>query len=155
MIKKHMLKFLNQARIGRNGFTLMEMLVVIALIAIVGGFVASNVISKFQKAKVDAAKIQMRQIGVILDNYKMDCGMYPTEQQGLEALVSKPTSGKECKKYDPDGYVKDKRVPKDPWSNEFKYLSDGNQYELISLGNDSAEGGEGVKKDISTKDPEF
>ncbi|MBI3535396.1 MAG: type II secretion system protein GspG, partial [Deltaproteobacteria bacterium] len=91
----------------------------------------------------------------ILDQFKMDCSFYPTTDQGLESLVSKPVSGRECKKYDLDGYVKDKKIPKDAWGNDFRYISDGNKYTLVSLGSDGQEGGDGVNKDISTDDPEF
>ena len=70
----------------------------------------------------------------------------------MDALIQKPTAGRECKNYDPEGYIKGKKVPKDAWTNEFIYSSDGNKYELKSLGNDSKEGGENFDKDISSDD---
>ena len=135
-----------------EGFTLTEMLIVIALIALVGTFVTSNVISKYNRAKVDSTKIQMKNLGVVLDDFKRECGFYPTQDQGLDALFNKPTAGRECKNYDPEGYIKTKKVPKDGWGNDFVYTSDGNKYELKSLGNDGKEGGDGYDKDISSND---
>lgn len=134
-----------------QGFTLTEMLVVIALLAIIGTFVGTNIISKFNKAKVDSTKIQMRQLGTILDQFKLDCGFYPTEEQDLDALVEKP-AGRDCINYDPEGYVKDGKIPKDSWDRDFLYFSDGRTYELRSLGNDGVEGGDSVDADISSKD---
>lgn len=141
-------------RLARNsgGFTLTEMLIVIALIAMVGTFVTTQVMSRFNRAKVDATKIQMRQLGAVLDQYKLDCGAYPGEDQGLSALVEKPTVGRECKNYDPAGYLKQKAAPKDGWGNDFLYFSNGNTYEIKSLGNDGKEGGEGNDADLSSKE---
>lgn len=135
-----------------RGFTLTEMLIVIALIGMVMTFVATNLIGKFNRAKVDTTKIQMKQIGTLLDQFKLDCGFYPLTDQGLDALAEKP-AGRECKNYDPNGYVKDGKVPKDGFGNDFLYMSeDGHSYELISLGSDGKEGGEGIDKDISSKE---
>ena len=136
---------------NEEGFTLVEMLIVIALIGMIGTFVVSNLSSKFVRAKVDATKIQIKQLGVILDDFKRECGFYPTTDQGLDALINKP-AGRECKNYDPEGYLKGKKLPKDGFGNDFIYESDGNKYMLKSLGNDGKEGGEGVDKDISSDD---
>lgn len=138
-----------------GGFTLTEMLIVIALIALVGTFVAGNVISKFGRAKIDATKIQMKQLGVILDDFKRECGRYPTSDQGLDALVKKEIGGVNCKNYDPEGYIKGGKVPKDGWGSDFLYESDGNKYKITSLGNDLKVGGEGNDKDISSDDPDL
>lgn len=135
-----------------SGFTLMEMLIVIALIGIIGAFVGTNVANRFARAKVDATKIQMRQLGTVLDDFRRECGFYPSAEQGLEALVNKPSIGRECKNYDPEGYLKDKKVPKDAWDNNFFYESDGNKYVLKSFGADITEGGEGLDKDITNSD---
>ena len=135
----------------QSGFTLTELLIVIAVIAMIGTFVAGNVISKFNGAKVNATKIQMKQMGNILDDFRRDCGYYPTTDQGLDALVKKP-AGRECKNYDPEGYIKGGKVPKDGFGNDFIYTSDANKYLLKSLGNDGKEGGEGIDKDITSDD---
>ena len=134
------------------GFTLTELLIVIALIAMIGTFAASQVISRFQGAKVSSTKIQIKQLGVILDDFKRECGFYPLTDQGLEALVKKPTGGRDCKNYAPDGYISGGKVPKDGFDNDFLYESDGNKYTIKSLGNDGKEGGEGIDKDITNND---
>ena len=137
-----------------HAFTLTEMLIVISLIALLGTFVAQNVIGKFNKSKVSATKIQIKQLGVVLDDFRRECGFYPTTDQGLEALITKPTAGRDCKNYDPEGYIKGKSLPKDGFGFNFEYTSDGNKYVIKSLGNDGKEGGEGLDKDLSSEDPE-
>ncbi|MGE0614565.1 MAG: type II secretion system major pseudopilin GspG [Bacteriovoracia bacterium] len=135
------------------GFTLTEMLVVIALIAMLGTFVFTNVMGKFNRAKVDGTKIKIRQLMQLLDQYKLDCGSYPTAEQGLEALVTKPTGGKECKNYNPEGYITGGRVPKDEWDNDFEYRFEGRKPEIRSLGGDGVEGGADNDADISSNEP--
>ena len=136
---------------SQSGFSLIEMLIVIALMALVGTFVATNVIRKFDKAKVDATKIQIKQLGVILDDFRRVCGFYPTTEQGLDALIKAP-AGRECKNYDPEGFIKEKKVPKDAWNNDFIYESDGNKYTLKSLGRDNKAGGDDLDADLSSDD---
>jgi general secretion pathway protein G len=132
-----------------RGFTLMEMLIVIALIGLMATVVGVNVIRKFDQAKVDSTKIQMKQLMTILDDFRRVCGFYPTTEQGLDALVHAP-QGRECKGYDPEGFVK--KVPHDAWDRDFVFVSDGNKYVLKSLGQDGAEGGDGLAKDLSSED---
>jgi general secretion pathway protein G len=135
---------------SQQGFTLTEMLIVIALIAMVGTFAISQIMSRFTSAKISATKIQMKNLGVVLDNFKLDCGFYPTSDQGLEALAQKPAGGRECKNYDAAGYLKGGKIPTDGFSNPFLYESDGSKYVLKSLGNDNKEGGDGEDKDLSS-----
>ena len=137
-----------------DGFTLVEILVVIALLGMIGTFVVTQLTSRFNRAKVDSTKIQMRQLANVLDIYRLDCGIYPTTEQGLEALLSQPEGEPECSNYDPNGYLKSKSPPKDGFGKGFLYESDGNSYEIISLGNNGKEGGEGIDKDISSKNLE-
>jgi general secretion pathway protein G len=134
---------------GQAGFTLMEMLIVIALIGMMATFVGINVMKRYDESKVATTKIQIKQIGVVLEDFKRVCNFYPTTEQGLDALVKKP-EGRECKNYDPDGFLK--KVPEDAWGHEFSYVSDGNKYIIKSLGADGQEGGEGFNKDISSDD---
>lgn len=136
---------------SNTGFSLVEMLVVITLIALVGTFVVSNIMGKLDQAKVDSTKIQINQLGTVLDQFKLDCGFYPETDQGLDALIQKPEVGRECKNYDPEGYIKGGQVPKDAWDNDFIYSSDARTYEIRSLGSDAAEGGEGNAADLSSK----
>lgn len=129
----------------KDGFTLIEMMIVVAIIALVAGFVGTNVIKKFEESKVSATKIQIKQLGLILDDFRRICGFYPSTEQGLDALVKAPTSGRLCKNYDPDGFVK--KVPQDAFNNDFLYVSDGNKYTITSLG---PEGKEDSPKKISS-----
>lgn len=135
---------------SNKGFTLTEMLVVIALIGIVGTFVAQQVTGRFNQAKVDATKIQMRQLMTILKQFRIDCGRYPTTEENLDALVSKP-QGLNCRRYDDEGYVEGGRIPQDGFENDFIYFSEnGKTFEIKSLGNDRVEGGEDIDADISS-----
>jgi general secretion pathway protein G len=134
-----------------SGFTLTEMLIVIALIGLIMTFVSGNIIGKFNSAKVDSTKIQMKQLGVLLDDFNRVCGFYPTTDQGLDALVKAP-AGRECKNYDPAGFIKGGKVPKDGWGNDFIYESDGANYKITSLGGDNRAGGDNNDKDITSDD---
>ena len=138
-----------RSRAGRalqRGMTLIEILVVLTLIGIVMGIVGGNFIGKGEKAKADAARIDIGQIGQTLDLYKLEIGRYPTTQEGLQALVQAPAGVSNWN----GPYWKKSTVPKDPWGNEYKYASPGasGPYEITSMGADGKEGGEGVDKDI-------
>ena len=132
----------------QRGMTLIEILVVLTLIGIVMGIVGGNFLGKGEKAKADAAKIDIGQIALALDLYKLEVGRYPTSQEGLQALVQAPAGAANWN----GPYWKKAAVPKDPWGNEYKYASPGASapYEIISLGADGKEGGEGVNKDITS-----
>src|SRR6188768_889486 len=131
-----------------RGMTLIEILVVLVLIAVVMGIVGGNFLGKGEKAKADAAKIEIGQIAQSLDLYKLEVGRYPTTQEGLQALISAPAGTTNWN----GPYWKKSTVPKDPWGNEYKYASPAQNapYEISSLGADGKEGGEGPNKDISS-----
>jgi general secretion pathway protein G len=131
-----------------RGMTLIEILVVLVLIGIVLGIVGGNFIGKGEKAKADAAKIEIGQIGQTLDLYKLEIGRYPTTQEGLQALIAAPAGVASWN----GPYWKKSTVPKDPWGNEYKYVSPAQSapYEISSFGADGKEGGEGPNKDISS-----
>ena len=133
------------------GFTLIEMLIVIALIGMLMAMVGTQVIRRFDESKVSSTKIQIRNLGLALDDFRRVCGFYPTTDQGLDALIKAPT-GRECKGYDTEGFVRGGKIPKDAWNDDFIYTSDGSKYVIKSLGSDNAEGGEGFAKDISSDD---
>jgi general secretion pathway protein G len=135
-------------RYPARGMTLIEILVVLVLIAVVMGIVGGNFIGKGEKAKADAAKIEIGQISQTLDLYKLEIGRYPTTQEGLQALITAPAGVANWN----GPYWKKSSVPKDPWGNEYKYQSPASSapYEIISLGADGKEGGEGPNKDISS-----
>ena len=130
------------------GMSLIEILIAITLLGIVGGIVVSNVVDSLEEGKVGAAKLQMQAFKTQLVDFKRRCNFFPTEDQGLDALVEAPTSGRECKRYQS---IIDK-VPLDPWDSPYLYKSDGRDYEIISLGADGFEGGDGFDADISSKD---
>lgn len=143
-------EFLKKVQKSEAGFTLIEMMIVLAIIALVAGFVTTNVIRRFDESKVSAAKIQIKQLGVVLDDFRRVCGRYPTTDENLDALIKSP-EGMGCKNYPEEGFLP-KRVPQDPWNHDFVYSSDGQKYVLKSLGADGKEGGEGINKDISSED---
>lgn len=130
-----------------KGMTLVEIMVVLAIIGGLIGILAGTVSKQFKKAKVKEARIQMAEIGKSLDIYLTDCGSYPTTEQGLQALVEAPS---DCKNWGPDPYIK--KVPTDPWNTPYIYEMHGNSYTLKSLGDDKKEGGTGTAADISNED---
>ncbi|MGK5085943.1 type II secretion system major pseudopilin GspG [Bdellovibrionota bacterium FG-2] len=142
------MRILSSPRImNPKGFSLVEMMIVLALIALASTFVLTNVTKRFTEGKISATKTQIRQLGTILDDFKRVCDFYPTTEQNLDALVKAP-AGRECKNYDPDGFIK--KVPEDPWGTPFIYESDGSKYVIKSLGSDKKPGGEKDAADISS-----
>ncbi len=130
--------------------TLIEILVVLVLIGIVLGIVGGNFIGRGEKAKADAAKIEIGQIGQALDLYKLETGRYPSSSDGLQALVTAPGGASNWN----GPYWKKSQIPKDPWGNDYRYTSPGQKgaYDILSLGADGKEGGEGANKDIASSD---
>ena len=128
------------ARAAQRGFTLIEIMVVVIILGILVSLIAPNVFGVLDDAEVTATKVQMRNLEVALDTYRMNHSRYPTTDQGLEALTSPPGRDR--------GYIDN--IPKDAWNNEFQYRSPGLQgdYDLYSLGRDGQEGGEGIDADI-------
>jgi general secretion pathway protein G len=156
-----MKKNLNNIRFGlvrvyrrlrrEDGFTLLELMIVITIIGILSLIVVPRFMDIPQKTRVEAAKQQIAAFGLALDRYNLDNGMYPTTEQGLQALVQKPTTEPMPMNFNEGGYLKKKDVPKDPWGREYMYRSpgeQGNEYEIMSYGSDGKEGGEGTSADI-------
>jgi general secretion pathway protein G len=136
-------------RAAVRGMTLIEILVVLVLIGVVLGIVGGNFLGKGEKAKADAAKIEIGQIGQTLDLYKLEVGRYPSTQEGLQALISAPAGVSNWN----GPYWKRQAVPKDPWGNEYRYAAPGpnnTPYEVSSYGADGKEGGEGPDRDITS-----
>ncbi len=125
-----------------DGFSLMEILVALTLLGLAGTFVVSKVYENLQRGQVQSAEIQMQGLADRLKEFRMHCGFYPTSQQGLDALINKPTGEKECKRYAPGGYLDVPEVPQDPWGNDFIYDSDGKTITIRSNGLDYIEGTE-------------
>ena len=134
----------------QRGFTFVEIMVVVAILAILAAIVVPRIMGRTGEAKITAAKVQMRNIEGALKLYKLDTGKYPPTEHGLEALVTKPTSGKVPKNWRKGGYLQ--AVPKDPWGTSFVYLSPGvhDDYDLVSNGSDGEPGGEGEDADIQS-----
>ena len=133
-----------------SGVTLIEMMVVLVIIAIVAAIVVPNVIGRPDEARMTVASTDIRSIGSALELYRLDNRTYPTTSQGLAALVERPTSPPEPPNWVEGGYLE--TLPRDPWGNDYVYLSpgrDGSGYELVSLGADGQAGGEGTNADIA------
>ncbi|MFI8740865.1 type II secretion system major pseudopilin GspG [Stutzerimonas zhaodongensis] len=141
---------LNERKQG--GFTLIEIMVVVVILGILAALVVPQVMNRPDQAKVTVAKGDIKAIGAALDMYKLDNYSYPSTQQGLDALVEKPGGNPQPKNWNRDGYLK--RVPKDPWGNEYQYLSPGTQgpYDLYSYGADGKQGGSELNADIGSWD---
>lgn len=134
----------------QSGFTLIEIMVVLAILAGLVAMVAPNIIGEAGAARVKTAKAEMSNISQALDMYKLDNFTYPSTSQGLEALVSKPSGSPEPKNYKANGYMK--KLPIDPWGNPYLYFSKSGKFEIISFGADGEEGGEDDAADISSND---
>lgn len=129
----------------RRGFSLLELLVVILILGILAAFVAPNLIGKGEQAKRDLVCIQMSNTGQALDMFKLDNGVYPETEEGLQTLLSNPDAEK-YPNYSNTPYMKS--LPKDSWQNLFGYLKNETDFELISFGADRKEGGSGDAEDI-------
>lgn len=133
---------------SHRGFTLIEIMVVMVIIAILGALIGPQILGRVDEARVTKAKADIRTLGTALDLYKMDNFQYPTTDQGLEALVKKPADPS-VRNWKPGGYVQ--KLSKDPWGNDYQYLNPGTHggpYDLYSLGADGKPGGEGYDADI-------
>lgn len=136
----------------QGGFTLIEIMVVVVILGILAALVVPQVMSRPEQAKVTVAKGDIKAVAAALDMYKLDNFTYPSTQQGLEALVTKPTGNPQPKNWNRDGYLK--RLPKDPWGNDYQYLSPGTrgQFDLYSFGADGKPGGSDLNADIGNWD---
>lgn len=135
---------------SQTGFSLIEILVVVVILGILGAVIVPNLLSRPDQARYTAAQSDLRSLANALDIYRLDNFQYPSTDQGLEALVSKPSGFPEPKNYNPDGYVK--KMPTDPWGSEYVYEQGNGSFLLFSLGADGAEGGEGLNADIRFED---
>ena len=133
----------------QRGFTLIEIMVVVVIIGVLGAIVVPQFMSRPDQAKVTAAHTDIQAISTALEMYRLDTFNYPSTQQGLEALVTRPTGTPLAKNWNPQGYLKS--LPIDPWGTPYQYLNPGTHsagYDLFSFGADGVQGGEGFATDI-------
>ena len=149
-----------EARSHRNrrdaGFTLIELMVVLVILGVLAGLVMPRLFGQSEGAKRTAAAVQMSVLEDALHMYEVDNGAYPTTEQGLGALVAPPTVGVLPGKWRDGGYLEKSFVPKDPWGNDYVYLSPGNhgEFDLISYGADGEPGGEDKYADVNNWEQE-
>ena len=137
----------------QGGFTLIEIMVVVVILGLLATFAMTNVIGEPDKARVVKARSDLQSIESALERYKLDNFVYPSTEQGLKALVEKPTIGPEPRSFPPGGYLK--KTPQDPWGREYQYLDSqdtGGRPQVYTLGADGQPGGEGYAADISNLD---
>ena len=129
-----------------TGFTLIELLVVLMILGLLAGLVGPRVLKYLGGAKTDTAKLQIAELGVGLDLYHLEVGHYPTTDEGLVALVEEPSGVQNWQ----GPYFKKNAIPADPWGNDYRYRYPGehSEYDLYSLGQDNADGGEGTDLDV-------
>ena len=135
-------------RLAEQGFTLIEMLVVISIIALIMGLVGPRVLNYLSESKVKAAKIQIESLTTALDLYALDTGQFPSSPEGLEALMQRPGGVTSWN----GPYLKGNVVPKDPWGRPYIYRTPGQHgaYDILSYGADGQEGGTGAAADITS-----
>ncbi len=134
---------------GQAGFTLIEIMVVVVILAILAGIVIPKIVSRPEEARRTKALVQIKEIESALNLFKIDNGFYPSTDQGLQALVAMPETGEMPPNYKDSGYLK--KIPLDPWRSDYIYLSPGehDEFDLISYGPDHDEGGEGKNADVN------
>ncbi|MBT8091783.1 MAG: type II secretion system major pseudopilin GspG [Gammaproteobacteria bacterium] len=138
---------------NQQGFTLIEIMVVVIIIGILAAIVAPNVIGRVDDAQITKAKAEISNIENAMKFYRLDNFTYPSTEQGIEALVNKPTDPS-IRNWKPGGYLD--RLPRDPWGNSYQYLNPGNngEIDIYTLGRDGRPGGEGLDADIGNWDVE-
>jgi len=136
----------------KSGFTMVELMAVLIIIGLLGTLVATKVVSQIDKAKVTTTKSNLKELHRLVNQFKMDTGRFPTEEEGLYALIEEPS---DVEGYQPGGYLETTEVPLDGWKKEFiyeLYPESGKAFVIISYGADGEEGGEGYDTDLYSTD---
>lgn len=137
----------------RRGFTFIELMAVVVILGILVMIVMPRFFGRVDEARITATQLQIKNLEQALRLFYLDNGFYPETEQGLKALIEKPTVGRIPEKWKEGGYLENKVLPKDAWGHDFIYLSpgrNGEEFEIISYGRDGKEGGEGPDADISS-----
>jgi len=140
-------------RSGSGGFTLVEMLVVVAIIGMLVGVATVTVLKYLDRARADTARLEIANMKTAVQKYAMDIGAPPSQQEGLNVLLEKPADDAKARRWD-GPYLDVEEIPVDPWGNAYIYFSPGEgnaAFEIISLGKDGTQGGEGSNADISSR----
>jgi general secretion pathway protein G len=133
----------------RHGFTLIEIMAVVLIIGLLSTLVGMAIFPQIDKARVRSAQAQLKMLDAALESYRMDNAHFPTTDQGLKALITAP---EDATNFQTGGYLRERRIPNDPWGHPYQYASPGDHnpysYDLWSTGADGRAGGEGVDADI-------
>lgn len=142
-----------RSRRAMRGFTLLEIIIVVVIIGLLASFVVQNLAGEVDRARLTKAQADVRTLEAALNLYKLDSFQYPTTEQGLLALVERPTLPPEARNWRTGGYITS--LPKDPWGNSYQYLNPGRRggFDVFSLGADGKLGGEGEDAEIGNWDP--
>jgi general secretion pathway protein G len=137
---------------GNRGFSLIELMVVVIILGILAMYIGPKLMGRADQAKEVQARVQIEGLETALKLYKLDNGVYPSTEQGLQALIEPPESGTIPLNWRKGGYLEKGKIPKDPWGNEFLYISPGIQgdFDITSYGADGVPGGEDENKDINS-----
>ena len=139
---------------SRNAFSLMELMIVIIILGLLASLVLPNLMGKGEEAKRKLVCVQMKGVGETLKMFRLDNGVYPSTEEGLQALITNP-SEEDYPSYATNAYFEGKNLPKDSWKKEFIYINKGKEFDLISLGADRKEGGEDDASDIRFSECKF
>lgn len=131
----------------RKAFSLMELMIVIIILGLLAALVMPNLVGKGEQAKQKLVCVQMKTISESIKMFRIDTGAYPTLEDGIGALMNNPDPARYTN-YPTGGYLDGKNEPKDPWGGNYIYVLDGGDFDLISLGANRQEGGDGEAKDI-------
>ncbi len=137
---------------NEKGFSFLELMVVVVILGILATYIAPRFMGRAEDAKAVKTKVDIAALETSLKLYKLDNSNYPTTEQGILALIEKPSTEPAPMNWKEKGYLAKERIPKDPWGREYLYLSPGvhDDYDIISYGADGAPGGDGKNRDINS-----
>lgn len=134
-------------RRSQAGFTLIEIMVVVFILGLLAALVTQQIMSAGDRGMVGAAKTQIKSFEAAVRTFRLDNGRYPSAGEGLAVLIPPPPA--DLPNFDPEGYME--HVPLDPWRHPYQYRTDGRGFEIVSLGRDGVEGGDGYDADVSSR----